>query len=153
MGGKDWERVPMGARSQRKLERAREMALRNEPLIEDSDIGFGGSDQIELNLYLTEGIENGLGKFTAVWWDEGWYSFHYSEGDDFNYRYDFHPRPTSPVDEKHFHEPPKAEHRDDNPTSCITHERVELVVLAALQMWRDAWEQGDLTLLQQPNQP
>ncbi|SFR97323.1 hypothetical protein SAMN05216559_1832 [Halomicrobium zhouii] len=73
----------------------------------------------------------------------------HTEGEAFNYRYDYHPRPDCP--EKHFHEPPAADH--DAVLSCIEVEQVQLVTLAVLQCWRDAVESGDVSNLQQPNPP
>jgi len=103
-----------------------------------------------VHLYLDGGIKTGSGRFDVTWTTKGYYRYHYTEGEDFNYRYDCHPRIELP--DAHFHEPPHASH-DDAVPSCIEVHTVRLVTLAVLQLWRDTVETGDLRLLQQPHPP
>lgn len=144
----DWEQVETGAPDLERLQTARTVAEEYEPLV--SDAAFDSPlDPQTLHLYVEAGIRAETGRFDVVWTNEGYYKYHYTEGTEFNYRYDRHPRPEIP--EKHFHEPPDASH--DAVQSCIEVEVVPLVTLAVLQLWRDTVESGNLELLQQPHPP
>lgn len=146
--GDDWERVETGIPDLQRLRTARRVARENEPLI--AEAAFDSSlDPRTLYLSVEGGIRADAGRFDVSWTKQGYYRYHYTEGDAFNYRYDRHPRPDAP--EKHFHEPPDAGH--DVVQSCIEVEVVPLVTLAVLQLWRDAVESGDPAHLQQPNPP
>ena len=144
----DWERVDTGAPDSDLMARAGAVAEGYDPLV----IGTEFDDTLDpetLHIYLSQGIETDRSRFDVTWTDRGYYRYHYTEGSDFNYRYDRHPRPDVP--DNHFHEPPNAAH--DAAPSCITVVTVRLVTLAVLQLWRDTVESGNLESLQQPNPP
>jgi hypothetical protein len=144
----DWERVDIGSPDVKRLQTARSVATRYEPLVGraafDSPV-----DPHALRLSMDAGIRAESGQFDLTWTEKGYYRYHYTEGGGLNYRYDRHPR--ADVPEKHFHEPPDAGH--DAVPSCIAVEVVPLVTVAVLQLWRDAVESGNLEQLQQPNPP
>lgn len=137
--GDDWERVETGPPDVKRLQTARTVAEEYEPLV--AETAFDSTvDPQTLRLSLDAGIRADTGRFDVTWTDEGYYRYHYTEGEAFDFRYDRHPREDSP--EKHFHEPPAAGHHAV--PSCIEVEVVPLVTLAVLQCWRDAVESGDL---------
>ena len=167
----DWERIDVGAPDAELLARARTVAEMYEPLVVDSAFD-DPLDPWELRLHLGAGIEADSGRFEVTWTDRLRYRYHYTEGEAFNYRYDFHPR--TDVQDRHFHEPPcaargslrsplaiprfsrfqrsnRAAH--DAVPSCIAVETVRLVTLAVLQLWRDTVESGDIARLQQVDPP
>ena len=146
--GDDWERVETGSPDLQRLRTARTVAREYEPLVTEAT--FDSSlDPQTLHLSLDAGIRADTGRFDVTWTENGYYRYHYTEGEEFNYRYDRHPR--TDVPEKHFHEPPTADH--DAVPSCIEVEVVPLVTLAVLQLWRDTVESGYLDHLQQSNPP
>lgn len=145
----DWERVDTGVPDPDLMARVRTVAEDYEPLVVDSEFD-DPLDPETVHLHLAEGINADSGRFDVTWTNAGFYRYHYTEGDDFNYRYDRHPRPDLP--DKHFHEPPRAAH-DDAVPSCIDVRTVRLVTMAVLQLWRDTIETGNLDRLQQPNPP
>lgn len=148
-GDTDWEWADTGAPDQQLLARARTIAETYEPLIVDSEFDSSLNPQ-ELHLFVSDGIVSESGRFDIVWTEELNYRYHYTEGPDFNYRYDLHPRLDVP--DTHFHRPPAASH-EDAVASCIEVETVRLVTFAVLQLWRDTLESGTLSFLQQPNPP
>lgn len=145
----DWDRVDTGAPDPDLMARVRTVAENYDPLVATTEFDNPLNPNI-VQLHLDDGIETDSGRFDVTWTDNGYYRYHYSEGTDFNYRYDCHPRIDLP--DTHFHEPPHAAH-DDAISSCISVQTVRLVTLAVLQLWRDTAETGDLRLLQQPNPP
>ena len=144
----DWERVETGSPDLKRLQTARTVATTHEPLVSEATFDSPVNPQT-LQLSMDVGIQAETGRFDVTWTEKGYYKYHYTEGDEFNYRYDRHPRADIP--ETHFHEPPNASH--DAVSSCIEVEGVPLVTLAVLGRWRDAAESGDLDRLQQPNPP
>jgi len=144
----DWERVDTGAPDPDVMAHVRTVAEAYEPLVTTSEFDNPLNPQA-VHLHLADGITADSGRFDVTWTTRGYYRYHYTEGDDFNYRYDRHPRVDLP--DNHFHEPPDAAH--DAVWSCIEVWTVRLVTLAVLQLWRDTVETGDLSLLQQPNPP
>lgn len=145
----DWERVDTGAPDPDLLASVRTIAEDYEPLVTDSAFDNPLNPEV-VRIHLADGIETDTGRFDVTWTNKGYYRYHYTEGDGFNYRYDRHPRLDLP--DNHFHEPPEAAH-DDAVPSCLEVRTVRLVTLAVLQLWRDTVEAGDLELLQQPNPP
>lgn len=145
----DWERVDTGAPDPELLATVRTVAEEYEPLVTDSEFDDPLNPET-VHLHLADGIDADSGRFDVTWTTEGYYRYHYTEGEDFNYRYDCHPRLGLP--DTHFHEPPHAAH-DDAVPSCIEVRTVRLVTLAVLQLWGDTVETGNLDLLQQPNPP
>lgn len=144
----DWERVETGRPDLKRLQTARTVATAHEPLVSETAFDSRGDPQV-LQLTMDAGIRAETGRFDVTWTENGYYKYHYTEGEEFNYRYDRHTRDDAP--EKHFHEPPAAGHEPVQ--SCIEVEVVPLVTLAVLQLWRDAVEAGDIDRLQQPNPP
>lgn len=144
----DWERVETGTPDLKRLQTARAVATEHEPLVSQATFDSPVDPQT-LHLSMDAGIRAESGRFDVTWTDNGYYRYHYTEGEEFNYRYDRHPR--TDVPEKHFHEPPDAGH--DAILPCIEVEVVPLVTLAVLQLWRDTVESGDLDHLQQPHPP
>lgn len=145
----DWERVDTGAPDADLLSRVGTVAEKYEPLVNEAELDdFLNPETV--HLYVDAGIERDSGRFDVTWTTQGYYRYHYTEGDEFNYRYDCHPRVELP--DAHFHEPPHAAH-DDAVPSCIEVRTVRLVTLAVLQLWRDTVETGNLDYLQQPNPP
>lgn len=145
----DWERIDTGSPDRRMMVGVRDVALRHEPLIADASFD-DPLDPQELRLHVDGGITNDSGRFDVTWTDRRCYRYHYTEGDGFDARYDRHPRPDVP--DRHFHEPPDAEH-DDAVPCCIGVESVQLVTLAVLQLWRDAVESGEPARLQGGDPP
>ena len=144
----DWERVETGSPDLQRLRTVRTVATEHEPLVSETTFDSPVNPQT-LHLSMDAGIRAETGRFDVTWTENGYYKYHYTEDEEFNYRYDRHPR--ADVPEKHFHEPPAASH--DAVPSCIEVEIVPLVTLAVLQLWRDAVESGNLDHLQQPNPP
>jgi hypothetical protein len=144
----DWERVDVGAPYLRRLRTARTVAEEYEPLVSETTFDSVVDPQT-LYLSMDAGIRAGTGRFDVTWTGKGYYRYHYTESEGFDYRYDHHPR--ADVPEKHFHEPPDASH--DAVPSCIEVEIVPLVTLAVLQLWRDTVESGDTGQLQQHDPP
>lgn len=144
----DWERVDTGPPDRRRLRTAQTVAVEYEPLVSETTFDSPLNPQ---TLYVTmdAGIDAETGRFDITWTTDGYYRYHYSDGQEFNYRYDHHPRPDVPT--RHVHEPPAANH--DAVPSCIDVEPVPLVTLAVLQLWRETVETGDIDRLQQPNPP
>ncbi len=145
----DWNRVDTGAPDATLLARVRTIAENYDPLVTATEFDNPLNPEA-VHLYVDDGITTESGRFDVTWTDKGYYRYHYTEGEDFNYRYDCHPRDELP--DAHFHEPPNAAH-DDAVPSCIAVSTVRLVTLAVLQLWRDAAESGDPGQLQQPNPP
>lgn len=144
----DWERVETGSPDLKRLQTVRTVATEHEPLVSQATFDSPVDPQT-LHLSMDAGIQAEAGRFDVTWTVNGYYKYHYTEGEEFNYRYDRHPR--ADVPENHFHEPPDAGH--DAVPSCIEVEVVPLVTLAVLQLWRDTVESGTLDHLQQPNPP
>lgn len=145
----DWERVDTGAPDPDLMAKVRTVAEDYEPLVTAAEFD-DPLDPGAVHLHLADGIDAESGRFDVTWTNKGYYRYHYTGGDDFNYRYDRHPR--SDLPDNHFHEPPHAAH-DDAVPSCIEVGTVRLVTLAVLQLWRDAVETGDIERLQRPNPP
>lgn len=145
----DWDRVDTGAPDAALLSRVGTVAENYEPLVATSEFDDSLNPET-VHLYVDAGIESDTGRFDVTWTTQGYYRYHYTEGEAFNYRYDCHPR--SDLPDAHFHEPPQAAH-DDAVPSCIEVRTVRLVTLAVLQLWRETVETDDLTTLQQPNPP
>lgn len=145
----DWERVDTGSPDPVPMTSARTVAEEYEPLVTEARLD-DPLDPETVHLHLANGIHGNAGRFDVNWTDKRYYRYHYTEGEEFNFRYDRHPRRDLP--DNHFHGPPRAAH-DDAVPSCIEVTTVRLVTLAVLQLWRDTVETGDLGSLQQPDPP
>lgn len=122
----------------------------SEPLIERC----GFDDVLNPTLLSTE-FGDGIGdaeqcRIDATWYRSGAYSFHYVDSDHVNWRFDRHPNPHSP--EAHFHRPPDAV-SETAVSSCITVEEPVLVARAVLKLWRRAYDDDDLTLVNTAENP
>jgi len=144
----DWEQIETGSPDLNRLRTVRTVVTEYEPLVSEAKFDSPVDPQT-LQLSMDAGIRTETSRFDVTWTKKGYYKYHYTEGEGFNYRYDRHPRVDIP--EKHFHEPPDASH--DAVTSCLEVEVVPLVTLAILQLWRETVASGDLDDLQQPNPP
>jgi len=118
------------------LEAFRDVFL-EEPLVERAEFDDLTNPR-ELRVRLSDGVTS-EGSFTVRWSARGYYSVHYSEEKDVQFRFDRHPNPHSP--QKHFHPPPDASTQDAEP-SCIEVETDELVARAVLKLWR-RWYESD----------
>lgn len=125
----------------------RDMFERHEPLVEETCLD--DFDPRELRVYYSEGFEE-PGRFDVRWSRTNSYNFHYTEDESLNFRYDRHPNDHS--SEKHFHVPEDTR-SEDAVESCIEVEQDRLVALAVVQLWREAWENGDLLLLNRGSPP
>lgn len=132
------------------LRLVRDAFLETEPLVEEAAFDSVLSPRT-LHVSLSDGIGDSNGaKIDVAWYSSGAYSFHYTDSDDVNWRFDRHPNPHSP--EKHFHEPPDAETGSTQP-SCITVEEPRLVARAVVKLWRKAYETESLTGLNAAHDP
>jgi hypothetical protein len=123
------------------LKTIRDVFETHEPLVEETRLD--DFDPRELRVYYSEGFEE-PGRFDVRWSRTNSYNFHYTEGENFDFRYDKHPNDHSP--EKHFHTPDDTR-SEEAVESCIDVEQDHLVTLAVVQLWRNAWEKNDLSLL------
>ena len=144
----DWERVDVGVPHPELMARAGAVADGYEPLVKETEFDDPLNPET-VHVYLPQGIRADTSRFDITWTDRGYYRYQYTEGPEFNYRYDRHPRPDTP--DNHFHEQPNATH--EAVPSCVEVRTVRLVTIAVLQLWRDTVESGNLELLQQPNPP
>jgi hypothetical protein len=129
------------------LKAIRDVFVDHEPLVEETVLDEFNPQ--ELRVYYSEGFEES-GRFDVRWGRKNNYNFHYTEGESLDFRYDRHPNHHSP--EKHFHAP-EDESNEDASESCIHVKQDRLVALAVIQLWREAWENGNLELLNQGNPP
>ncbi len=119
------------------LQRIRTLWTEREPLVDAASFD-DPVDPTELHVTLTDGLETAdTARFDIRWSERGMYSFHYTDPNDLNWRFDRHPNPHSP--DAHFHPPPDAS-IDDAVSSCITVTEVSLVARAIHAMWRAAYE-------------
>jgi hypothetical protein len=128
------------------LKAIRDVFREHEPLVETTVLD--DFDPRKLVVHYSEGFEE-PGRFDIRWSRKNNYNFHYTE-DDLDFRYDRHPNGHSP--EKHFHAPDQEESKE-SVKSCIQVERDRLVALAVIQLWREAWEEDSISLLNQGNPP
>jgi hypothetical protein len=128
------------------LKIVRDVFEKYEPLVEDTHLDDFDPRLLQVNY--SEGFEDS-GRFDVKWDRKNNYSFHYTE-ETLDFRYDRHPNDHSP--EKHFHAPGDTQ-REDATTSCVEVEQDRLVAMAAVQLWRNAWEKDDLSLLNRGNPP
>lgn len=80
------------------------------------------------------------------WTTRNDYSFHYTDSQDVDLRWDKHPHGGDSVaatDLEHFHPPPDATNNPaDVEDSCITHPSPSLVTRTVLHLWRAAYHAG-----------
>ncbi|QSX01011.1 hypothetical protein [Haloterrigena alkaliphila] len=132
------------------MEIVRDVFLRGDPLVTEVEFDSVLSPR-EIRLTLDDGIGDAdSARIDVTWYTSGAYSFHDTDSEDANWRFDRHPNPHSP--EKHFHAPPDARAHDAEP-SCITVEEPRLVALAVLKLWRRAYETESLAHLNTAENP
>lgn len=122
----------------------RDVFARHEPLVMSMEFDSDLNPQ-KLLVRLSDGFTE-PGRFDIRWSVTDNYAFHYSEP-ELDFRYDKHPNPHSPL--KHFHPPSDSGVKQ----SCIEVELAELVTLAVLHCWREAWENDDLSRLNTAENP
>lgn len=132
------------------LSRIRNLWIDMEPLV--TATGYDDvTNPSELRVELSDGIgEATRARIDIQWSDLGYYSFHYTDDSEVNWRFDHHPNPHSA--EKHFHPPPMASTPEAEP-SCIEVETPELVARAVYELWRLAYEEDDVNLLNSASNP
>jgi hypothetical protein len=131
------------------LQRIRDIVLEHEPLVSQVDLDERLDPRPELNVTVGEGFGSSpSGRFDIVWTERDCYSFHYTEPEGIDFRFDCHPEANAPP--KHFHEPPGA---DTRVPSCIEVEQVEVATRAVLKCWRAALDRDDPTLVNTLSNP
>jgi len=113
-------------------------------------------DPSELRIVLDDGIgDSAGGRFDVRWSTKGDYNIHYSDDRGFDLRWDIdqHNYP-APNDDAHFHPPPEASSKaQDVEGSCIRVRRVSLVAMATAKIWRQAYQNGTLDIVNQLSNP
>ena len=121
----------------------------------DGLVSEAGFDSLLNPRALVVRLDDGIGdaprcRFDICWYQTGYYSFHHTDDQDTDFRFDFHPKPDAP--NRHFHEPPDAP--SANPQrSCITVTEPKLVARAVHSLWRRAYETDSLELLNEAHNP
>lgn len=102
-----------------------------------------------LAIELADGIGDAdSARLDVVWTVRDDYSFHYTDSEGTDLRWDSHPHDGDYVrasGHAHFHPPPNA---SSDPTevegSCIRHSQVALVARAVRKLWRSAYDHGSV---------
>lgn len=130
------------------LEQIREEFTRVDGLVETAGLD-SLLDPTELRVHLDDGIRDAEWcRFDVRWYRTGYYNIHHSDENDFDFRFDYHPKPNAP--RKHFHPPPNAGAARQ---SCIRVVQPKLVTRAVHKVWRRAYETGDATHLNTAENP
>lgn len=120
------------------LRRIRDLWLEIEPLVADASYD-DAVDPTELRIELSDGLlAADAARFDVQWSERGNYTFHYTDEEGLNWRFDRHPNDHAP--RAHFHPPPDAA---DSERSCIEVEEVSLVGRAVHVCWRAAYDGDD----------
>jgi len=132
------------------LEQIREVFRSVDGLVDDA--GFDSRlDPTTLEIRFSDGIGDAdWCRFDVRWFQRGYYSFHYTDEQGVNFRFDYHPKPNAP--DKHFHAPPEARSSDPEP-SCILATEPTVVARAVHSLWRRAYETDSLALLNEAENP
>lgn len=104
-------------------------------------------DPTELTLVLADGIGSAdSARLDVRWTTSGDYNVHYTDPVGRNLRWDVHPHDfPRPTDDRHFHPPPDASNApDDVESSCIEVSEVILVTRAVHDLWRSAYDEGEM---------
>ena len=132
------------------LQRIRNLWVDLEPLVVDTSY----DDLIqptELQIELSDGLLDAeSARFDIQWSTLDNYTFHYTDDQGLNWRFDCHPNTHSP--RCHFH-PPSHGATSDATSSCILVTEVSLVTRAVLKMWRTTYETDDLSRLNSFSNP
>lgn len=103
------------------------------------------ADPETVHVYFSDGIGEATDcRFDVRWYRRGYYSVHYTDSIDRNFRWDYHPKVGAP--DKHFHPPPDARSDDVEP-SCITAEQPDVVARIVHKLWRRAYDTGETLAL------
>jgi hypothetical protein len=96
-------------------------------------------------------------RFDIRWTTAADYSFHYTDSAGVNCRWDRHPHDGDYVHatgHEHFHPPPEASSDPaDVDASCISHSPERLVTRAVMKLWRAAYHEDSLDLLNAGSNP
>jgi hypothetical protein len=131
------------------LGKIRDVFRTAEPLVIHHSLAGRLDPNPELNVKVDAGFgSSACGRFDIRWTENNCYSFHYTEEDGIEFRFDRHPEPNAPP--KHFHEPPNATARVP---SCIEVETPALVTWAVLKCWRTALSKDDPSKLNSRSNP
>ncbi|WP_135365036.1 hypothetical protein [Halosimplex halophilum] len=132
------------------LRRIRSLWVELEPLVEDTRYDDSVSPT-ELQIQLSDGVAAAdMARLDVQWSELDMYSFHYTDSEDVNWRFDRHPNTHSP--ERHFHPPSPGTAATAEP-SCIEVVEVSLVTRAVHAMWRAAYEARDFERLNTMSNP
>ncbi|WP_096391767.1 hypothetical protein [Halopenitus persicus] len=108
-------------------------------------------DPTKLEIRFSDGIGDASWcRFDIRWFQKGYYSFHHTDEQGVNFRFDYHPKPGMP--EKHFHSPPEARSANVE-QSCITTTEPMLVARAIHSLWRRAYDTKSVELLNEAENP
>ncbi len=113
-------------------------------------------DPRKLSIRLDDGIgPSAGGRFDVRWSTQGDYNIHYTDDRGSDMRWDVHQHDyPAPNDDAHFHPPPAASNKaQDVEGSCIRVRRVFLVAMATATIWREAYQNGTLDLVNQLSNP
>jgi hypothetical protein len=137
------------------LEEAALGQIRDEFTQLDGLVEGAGFDSLLDPRTLVVRLDDGIGaatwcRFDIRWYQTGHYSFHHTDDQDIDFRFDFHPKPDAP--DRHFHEPPDAP-SENSQRSCITVTEPKLVARAVHSLWRRAYETDSLELLNEAHNP
>lgn len=127
----------------------RNLFIAEEPLLTEYD----WNDPInkrEIRLTFADGITADRCRLDVTWYASDAYKFHYSDSNDYHWRFDRHANHHSP--EKHFHVPPDAT-SDTAIPSCITVEEPQLVARAVHKLWRRALLENSFDEVNNANNP
>lgn len=112
------------------------------------------TDPTKLVVQLADGLRDAEScRFDVRWLHSGFYSFHHTDTDGVNFRYDHHPKDGVPT--RHFHPPPDARSDAAEP-SCLTPDPVAvpgIVTRGVFTLWRRSYETGRLTALNDAEKP
>lgn len=129
--------------------------VRDEFTTLDGLVAEAGFDSLLDPAKLVIRLDDGIGdadwcRFDVRWYRLGYYNFHYTDEQEVDFRFDFHPKPDAP--DKHFHEPPDAP-SEGPPRSCINVTEPRLVTRAVHGLWRRAYETDSFELLNEAKNP
>lgn len=106
------------------------------------DVGFPNpADPAVVQVTFADGIGDATHcRLDIRWYTWGYYSIHYTDSTDRNFRWDYHPKIGAP--DRHFHPPPDAPSADAEP-SCLTATQPPVVARTVHKLWRRAYDTGD----------
>jgi len=110
-------------------------------------------DPTRLRVRFQDGIGDAeWARFDIKWYRSGFYNFHHVDGNDVQFRFDYHPK--NGANERHYHPPPDAPSDPDLvEKSCITAAEPDVVARAVLGLWRRAYDEDDFSQLNTATNP